>query len=131
MAVDINEEYTNIKNLLGQLKRAERISFPESGYPCADNGRGVYVIRDSDGKVLHVGRTPRAAHGLNQRLRDHLRGSSSFVRGHFEGDGNQLRHGCTFQFLVVNDERKRALLESLAIGTLCPQHLGLHQIVEG
>jgi hypothetical protein len=50
---------------------------------------------------------------------------SSFARAHFHGAGSDLRKGYTFQYLDVEDDRARALLESCAIWWLCPQHLGL------
>jgi hypothetical protein len=86
---------------------------------------GVYVIYHEE-DVLHVGRTTRAKEGLQQRLRNHLQGKSSFVRAYLSGDGNKLRSkSVTFQYLEVPDPRKRALLESLSIGKLCPQHIGV------
>ena len=86
---------------------------------------GVYIIsRDED--VLHVGRTIRAKGGLQQRLKNHLQGKSSFARAYLSGDGNQLRRkGFAYQYLEVPDPRKRTLLEALAIGKLCPKHIGV------
>jgi hypothetical protein len=40
-------------------------------------------------------------------------------------DGSCLREGYKFRCLVVQSQRQRALLEALAIGRLCPAHLGL------
>ncbi|MGO9168134.1 MAG: hypothetical protein ACLP56_14800 [Candidatus Sulfotelmatobacter sp.] len=120
------EEGVSINRLFRALSRRPRKAFPRSGAPPdATEERGVYVIRDNCGIVLHVGRTPRGAKGIKQRLNNHLCGQSSFVRGHLEGVGGRLRNGCTFQYIEVADERERALLEHLATGLLCPLHLGL------
>lgn len=85
---------------------------------------GVYIIRNGE-RVLHVGRTLRRADGIHRRLKDHLYGASSFTDKFLKGNGEKLRKGHTSQCLVVKDARKRALLEAYAIGTLCPEHIGL------
>lgn len=87
--------------------------------------RGVYVIYSPRGKVVHVGRTPRAKDGIAQRLRSHMAGRSSFVERYFAGDGSKLRGKYKFRCLVVKNPRRRALLEAYATGRLCPAHLGL------
>ena len=84
----------------------------------------VYVIRKEE-TVLHVGRTLRGRDGLHQRLKNHLHGSSSFTDKYLKGNGAALRKGYTYQFLVVEDARLRALVEAYAIGRLCPKHIGL------
>ncbi len=87
----------------------------------------MYIIRKGE-TVLHVGRTLRGQDGLHQRLKNHLHGSSSFTREYLKGKGATLREsGYVYQFLELEDSRKRALLEAYAIGTLCPEHLGLGQ----
>lgn len=42
-----------------------------------------------------------------------------------------MRNGCYFKYLEVEDGRKRALLESLAVGELCPAHIGTGEIKQG
>lgn len=74
---------------------------------------------------MHVGRSVRGREGLAQRLGNHLRGQSSFAKSYLKGNGRLLREGYTYQYLVVADNRARALLEHLAVGELCPEHLGL------
>ena len=86
--------------------------------------RGVYVIYSPRGRVLHVGSTPKAREGIAQRLRDHLAAQSSFTQRYLGGEGTKLRKGYKFRCLVVPRSRQRALLEALAIGTLCPAHIG-------
>lgn len=104
---------------------------PRHGFPRVrerlevPNTHGVYVIRDRAGRVWHVGRTVRGKDGLRQRLRNHLQGQSSFIRAALRGDGSKLRKGFTFQYIEVPDDRTRALLECLAVGTNCPRHIGL------
>jgi len=99
--------------------------FPQKRQPLdAPKSHGVYIIRSND-TILHVGRTLRGREGLRQRLTDHLRGNSSFVRDDLNGQGATLREtGYTYQFLERESDRERALLEALATGTLCPKHIG-------
>ena len=119
-------EREDIKDLLSQLNSRPESPFPPSGQRInAPKTHGVYVIRNAAGQVLHVGRTLRGKDGLSQRLNNHLRGQSSFVRAYFNGDGNRLRDGCIFQYLEVDDDRTRALLEHCATCWHCPQYLGL------
>lgn len=87
---------------------------------------GVYVIR-KEKNVLHVGRTSRAKYGIYQRLKNHLHGASSFTDKHLKGNGEALRKGQTYQYLIVKDARLRALLEAYTIGMLCPKHIGLRE----
>ncbi len=87
--------------------------------------QGVYIIYQN-GVILHVGRTTSANNGLYQRLKDHLYGTSSFVHKYLDGNGAVLREGgYTFQYMIVDNSRKRALIEAYATGSLCPKHLGL------
>jgi hypothetical protein len=64
--------------------------------------------------------------------KNHLQGSSSFTNDYLKGKGAPLREeGYTYQYLELEDPRKRALLEAYAIGTLCPKHIGLgKQIID-
>jgi hypothetical protein len=98
-----------------------RVSGRNVDVSCA---QGVYIIRDPSGFVEHVGRTCRGKGGLRQRFRDHLGGSSSFTKKHLQGLYAKLRSGYTFQCLEIEESRKRALVEHLAVGLLCPKHLG-------
>jgi hypothetical protein len=91
----------------------------------APREKGVYVIYSPSGRIVHVGRTPRAKGGIAQRLKDHLADKSSFTNKHLMHEGSKLRRGYTFRCLVVKNGRKRALLEALGIGRLCPVHIGL------
>ena len=119
-------ERHEITRLFRQLCRAPNRPFPKARAKLeAPDTHGVYVIRDPAKRVVHVGRTPRGYKGLNQRLYNHLYGSSSFTYKYLKGDGSELRAGYTFQCLEVRDARKRALLEAYATGWLCPMHLGL------
>jgi hypothetical protein len=119
-------EPQEIETLLEQLDNQKSYPFPKIGQPVdAPKTQGVYIIRDSATKVVHVGRTHRGHSGLFQRLYQHLRGQSSFVQAHLDGIGSRLREGYTFQYLEVPDGRRRALLEHLATARHCPEHLGL------
>ena len=115
-----------VKALLEVLLRAPLLGFPVMrGRVEGPRQRGVYIIYDPSGNVAHVGRTPRARGGISQRLRNHLGGRTSFAEKHLRGDGHKLRDGYKFRYLIVDDDRKRALLEAYATGCLCPEHLGL------
>lgn len=118
-------EQAAIASLLAKLVAAERTPFPPKRERLdAPEKPGVYVIFDPRGRVLHVGMTPRARKGIRQRLRDHMARRSSFVKKYLSGNVDRLRDTHAFAWLVVPNRRHRALLEALAIGTLCPAHIG-------
>src|SRR5208282_2642640 len=122
-----DEEPREVEEILNKLTDARLYRFPARGERLeAPDKRGVYIIYspESESKVLHVGSTPRAQNGLFGRLSDHLNGRSSFTYMQFGGDGSHLRSGYRYRYLVVNDARKRALVEALGIGRLCPKHIG-------
>jgi hypothetical protein len=98
---------------------------PLWGELIAPKKKGVYVIHDPSGIVVHVGRTPRAKEGMHRRLRAHMSGNSSFTHKHLKKDGSKLRSKYQFRCIVVDDSRHRALLEAYAAGQLCPEHFGL------
>jgi hypothetical protein len=82
------------------------------------------LIRDRSGRVAHVGRTTRARAGLLDRLRAHLNGQSSFVALHLNRRRELLRRGYSYAWIEVPNARRRALVEALATGALCPKHIG-------
>lgn len=124
-------ERERIAQLLSQLEVQPIHSFPAPREPLqASRNQGVYVIRNPEKTVLHVGRTVRGSSGLHQRLRNHLAAQSSFVQKFLSGDGNKLRSGFTYQCLEVPNDRERALLEHIATAWHCPQHLGVGAKVE-
>jgi len=55
---------------------------------------------------------------------NHMRAGSSFTNIYLSGDGSVLRAGCGFRYLLVEDRRRRSLLEAYAAGCLCPIHIG-------
>lgn len=121
-----------ISGLLQSLDDQPKVPFPQRGKPIdAAAKQGVYVIRDSKGNVMHVGRTNGGEKGLKGRIQGHLNAASSFVNQELNGDGSLLRNGYTFQCIVVDEEiegisanRARALLENIATAWYCPKHLG-------
>ena len=122
----MNPEQKKIGELFTELNNRPTNLFPKTRKKLdAPREPGVYIIRQNE-MVLHVGRTVRGKDGLYQRLNDHLRGSSSFVKNYLHGNCNILRNEkYTYQYLVISDDRLRALLEAYTIGALCPQHIGL------
>jgi hypothetical protein len=120
MTMPANEKQ-KVADLFQQLCSQPRLPFPKRrGSLIAPSKQGVYVIRNHD-IVLHVGRTIR----LHQRLKNHLHGSSSFTNMHLKRNGSVLRNeDYTYQYLVLEDPRERALLEAYAIGAHCPAHIG-------
>ena len=122
----MTQEPKTIRPLLQKLINSESHLFPPKYQPIeAPTEHGVYIIYNSQDQVVHVGRSVSGQEGLHQRLTDHLQGASSFANNYLDGDGSKLRNGYKFKYLVIPDPRKRALLEALATGTLCPLHLGL------
>lgn len=118
-------ETRTIEALFAKLMRCPKHFFPTRRKELKSPRRkGVYLIADPAGRILHVGDTPRAKNGIYQRLRDHLAGRSSFTKKFAKPNGIDLRTGCTYQFIVVESGRQRRLLECYAIGRLCPQHVG-------
>ena len=114
-------ETGKIKALLRKLVNAALQKFPKPRQILeAPKEPGVYVIYSPSRRVLHVGSTPRGRGGLHQRLCNHLHAKSSFTKKYLSGDGSALRDGYKFRYLVVDDPRRRALLEALAIGTYVP-----------
>jgi hypothetical protein len=122
----VNKESQEVKMLFDELCVQPKRSFPRFRQPLdAPSEPGVYIIRKGK-TVLHVGRTLRGRNGIHQRLKDHLHGSSSFTKKYLKGKGAILgEDGYTYQYLVLEDPRKRAFLEAYAVGTLCPEHVGL------
>jgi hypothetical protein len=119
-------ERKEIESLFKKLNQRPKTLFPKARERFrVTEKQGVYVIRDPRQRVVHVGRTQRAKHGLRQRLKNHLHGLSSFTHEYLRKDGSKLRGKYTFQFFEVRNERRRALLEYFATARLCPLHLGV------
>ncbi len=118
-------EPEEVQRLLQALISEPLTPFPKRGekLQCSTE-RGVYIVYRDDGAILHVGNTPRGKDGLFGRLDDHLHGRSSFSRALFNRKGHLLREGHSYRCLPVENAKKRVLLEALAIGVLCPEHLG-------
>lgn len=104
-----------IGHLFERLIAQPKVAFPRKGDAVTASKRpGVYIIRRGR-KVLHVGRTVRGSQGLCQRVRNHLHGNSSFTVNYRGGYAKRLRQGGhTYQWLVVEKGRNRALLEYYA-----------------
>jgi hypothetical protein len=124
------KELGSLKRVFGELKKAPLTNFPPARKRMeAPDAQGVYIIYSPQGRVLHVGRTPRGKKGLRQRLNNHLHAGSSFTLRYLDGHGARLRNGYKFRCLAVESPRLRALLEAYATGMLCPAHLGLDEAV--
>lgn len=134
----MNGELQRVKAKFAELMRSPLRSFPtfRNGLRETDK-RGVYIIYSPRGKVLHVGGTHRGERGIWQRLSNHLHGQSSFtnksefLKRHggrtLKDRYSYVREHCAYRCLAIKDERLRVLLETYAIGHLCPDHVGLHQ----
>ena len=123
-------ELQQIERLFTNLITTGATKFPSSRQRLeAPAELGVYVIFNSSGAAVHVGRTPRAKGGIAQRLKDHLYGRSSFTYYYLNGDGEKLRNKFSFKCLVVKNDRERVLLEHYATAHLCPKHLGVGRSV--
>jgi len=109
----MTREQKKLRSLFTNLTQSPLQTFPAFREQLnAPNRRGVYVIYTPQGKVVHVGRTPRAKAGIAQRLRDHMSARSSFTIQYLKGDGSKLRDNYMFRCIVVKDRRQRALLEA-------------------
>lgn len=124
----MNSEPHKIQALFKKLIAQKSHEFPQRGYTASLGvpiKQGVYIIYNLKREVVHVGRTLRGRLGLRQRLDQHLLRNSSFTIQYLKGRGSKLRRGYKFKYLEVENPRERALVESLAIGKLCPKHVGL------
>ncbi|MDY2586790.1 GIY-YIG nuclease family protein [Winogradskyella aquimaris] len=117
-------ESENVKTLYDNLINAQFYSFPLLGKVSVSVKQGVYIIYGSNNKVLHVGKTSRAKNGLNQRLTNHLRAQSSFSKAYLIKNGIDLRQIGSYKIIEIEDSRMRTFVEALAIGKLCPAHVG-------
>lgn len=113
-----------IKELFDKLIDILQVNFPNHGHVSETDEQGVYIIYSPEDKVLHVGKTDRGKNGLNQRLQNHIDNKSSFSREYLNSNGKMLRNGYKFRYIMEEDDRKRALLEALTTGLLCPAHIG-------
>jgi hypothetical protein len=134
-----NGELKRVRAKFDELLRSPMHLFPAPRRQFTETDkRGVYVIYSPRGEVLHVGGTPRGQKGIRQRLANHLHGQSSFTHKSeylWRHGGRTLkarytfvREHCRYRCLAIKDERLRVLLEAYAIGHLCPDHIGLHQV---
>jgi len=118
-------ELRRLEKLFQTLVDAPKTKFPPPrGRLTASREKGVYLIFSPGGVVLHVGCTPRANRGIEQRLKGHLASRSSFVNKYLKGNGSKLRSGYSFSYVEVADPRTRILLEAYSVGHLCPLHIG-------
>lgn len=119
-------EYEVILKLHHQILETDFNPFPPKGTGIkVSTKQGVYIIFNSEGEPLHVGRTIRGKYGLNQRLTNHLgKNGSSFTINYHDHDGDKLRKGYKFKYIEESDARTRALLEALTTGLLCPAYVG-------
>jgi hypothetical protein len=128
--LEASRERKDIRRRFAKLLKGKRRAFPSLREPLDVPSRhGVYIVYGPRNAILHVGRTVRAQRGLWQRLTEHLRSNSSFMASRFERDGSKLRGKCSYVYTVVKNDRTRALLESYAVGYLCPKHLGLGRLL--
>jgi hypothetical protein len=137
----MSRELLSVKAKFAELIRSPLQPFPPPRRQLDETDkRGVYVIYSPCGKVLHVGGTPRGQRGIRQRLSNHLHGKSSFTNKSMflwlhggralKARYSYLRKHCSYRCLPIKDDRLRVLLEAYAIGHLCPDHVGLHQVAE-
>jgi len=98
--------------------------FPSYGKIEVSIKQGVYIVYDNNKTPLHVGKTNRGRNGLNQRLLNHVRNQSSFSKLYMQINNVSLRDWGEFQFIEVECDRERSLLEALTAGLLCPLHIG-------
>lgn len=111
----------HIAELFEQLIQQPLKTFPQLRQKAdAPDSPGVYLIYAPKGELEHVGETKT----LVKRLGGHMRGASSYVEKSLNRAGAQLRQGYRFRYLIVDNPRWRMLLQAMAIGRLCPRHIG-------
>jgi hypothetical protein len=118
------KEPLEILNLHRKLLISPFIQFPQKGRVEVCSNQGVYIIACPKLYVLHVGRTVSGKNGINQRLNNHLGNKSSFSKKYLLPNKIKLRNGYFYKYSEVDNGRKRALLEALTTGLLCPKHIG-------
>lgn len=111
-------------NFYEKLILSPKHNFPEKGKVNVSSKHGVYIIYCPNDFVLHVGMTPYGKSGLNQRLYNHISKTGVFYREYLRPKDMCLRGTGKFQYIEIDDPRKRALVEALTAGLLCPAHFG-------
>ncbi|MCA0960208.1 hypothetical protein LCL86_14210 [Muricauda ruestringensis] len=117
-------EPQKIMKLYNDLVQSTIHEFPSFGKINVSTRQGVYIVYDNSFNPLHVGKTNGARNGLNQRLLNHVRNQSSFSKLYMQKNKVALRAWGKFQYIELEDDRERALLEALTAGLLCPKHIG-------
>lgn len=117
-------ESEKIMKLHNTLVSSPLQEFPAVGKIDASSKQGVYVIYDNKMRSLHVGKTNGGQNGINQRLLNHVWNQSSFSKLYMQKNNIFLRRWGKFQFIELQDDRERSLLEALTAGLLCPIHIG-------
>lgn len=123
----MNSEKKAVRADFLKLTNAGRYHFSPEDLDKIPIKQGVYIIYSPREHVVHVGRTYRGRKGLQQRIKNHLHGSSSFTIEYLKGRGDKLKNGYTYQYLPLKNWRRRAFLEAYATGFLCPAHIGKNQ----
>ncbi|MCB0472544.1 MAG: hypothetical protein KDC56_05745 [Flavobacteriaceae bacterium] len=113
-----------VRDLHNKLVDAQLYAFPVRGKIFVSESQGVYIISDGEGRALHVGSTKYGKGGLNQRLYNHISKTGVLYNEFLKPNGINLRDGYFFRFIELEDARKRALVEALTAGLLCPEHIG-------
>ncbi|WP_191861069.1 GIY-YIG nuclease family protein [Hanstruepera ponticola] len=117
-------EPQKMMKLYNELVKSVIYEFPDKGKVNISKKQGVYIVYDNKSQPLHVGKTNGAKNGLNDRLQNHVWNQSSFSKLYMQKNKIVLRDWGKFQFIVLEDDRERALLEALTAGLLCPAHIG-------
>jgi hypothetical protein len=118
------EEFKQIEILYDKLLSSEFHIFPEKGKVNISNNHGVYIVFNPTNEVLHVGTTPSAKNGLNQRLYNHISNTGVFSKRYLQPNNINMRGTHKFKYLEVGNHRLRSLLEAYKAGRLCPLHFG-------
>lgn len=126
--MQVNQRSKELEQILekySKLLKSKPVKFRD-GLESIPRKQGVYIIYRATGTVLHVGRTYRRVKGMWGRILGHSRGRSSFMKNYKKISTSSLKE-CYVKFLIVKNDRIRALLELYTAGHLCPKYLGLHK----
>lgn len=104
-------EPEEILKLHKELLASTFIPFPVSGVVNVSDKQAVYIVYDTNDKVLHVVTTKGGFKGLNRRLYDHLTRTSTFRKNFVLPNKVVLRNGCKFKYIEVANARREHCLK--------------------
>ena len=119
------DEGKKIKKLFRRLCKSEHVVIPKEGRIELPETEGVYILLNKKDDVLLVGKTEGGKGGLRARINTQLFGTSPFRKLFLTPSETDIRKKHYLQYLAIESERDRILVEAYATGKLCPAFIGL------